>query len=144
CHLTETPTTLKRWGELWEARGEFMGRCAEYVARQGDVWDLFHSEHPFGQDQTLDKTLNPAHILVYEAARKNNAVFLDHSEGGHPAEIPAAKLARGLITTNAYGGSSGGDYRSGPLAMRTIGIVCGRDLAETLLLNLIVQNDPPL
>jgi CRISPR system Cascade subunit CasA len=143
CHLTETPTTLTRWSELWADRANFMKGCAEYVRKQGAVWNLFDRDHPFGQDPTLEKTLNPAHILVYEAARKNNPVLADHSIEREPVAIPAAKLARGLITTNAYAGSSGGGYRSGPLAMRTVGLVSGCTFAETLLLNVIVQDEPP-
>jgi CRISPR type I-E-associated protein CasA/Cse1 len=82
-------------------------------------------------------------LLVYEAARKNNAVFSDHSVADAPAPIPSAVLARGLIVTNAYAGSSGGGYRSGPLAMRTVAILSGRALDETLLLNLLVQARSP-
>lgn len=142
-HLVETPTSLEAWRGLWQNRADLMSRCAQYVEAQGDVWDLFHDEHPFGQVPDLGKTVNPAHLLVYEAARKNNAVFADHSIADAPAPISAAILARGLIVTNAYAGSSGGGYRSGPLAMRTVAMLSGRSLDETLLLNLLKQDHPP-
>jgi CRISPR type I-E-associated protein CasA/Cse1 len=142
-HLVETPTTLDAWGRLWQNRVSLMSRCGQYVEAQAGVWDLFHEQQPFGQLPNLGKTLNPAHLLVYEAARKNNAVFADHSVVDGPAPIPAAVLARGLIVTNAYAGSSGGGYRSGALAMRTVAMLCGRTLNETLLLNLFVQADSP-
>ncbi len=143
AHLTETPTSLKRWNQLWETRTEFMKGCAQYVSSQAGAWDLFDTQYPFGQVPDLDKTRNPAHLLVYEAARKNNAVFADHSIETDPVCRPLAVLARGLITTNAYAGSSGGGYRSGPLAMRTVATLCGRNLTETLLLNLLVQEEAP-
>lgn len=142
-HLTNTPTSLDAWGKLWRNRADLMSRCAEYVEAQTDAWDLFHEKHPFGQLPELGKTTNPAHILVYEAARKNNAVFADHSIEDAPAPIPAAALVRGLIVTNAYAGSSGGGYRSGPLAMRTVAMLGARALDETLLLNLLFQCNPP-
>ena len=142
-YLVDTPTSLDAWAKLWADRVGFMCRCAKYVQAQTDAWDLFHEAHPFGQLPKLGKTLNPAHILVYEAARKNNAIFTDHSVEDTPVPIPAAALARGLIVTNAYAGSSGGGYRSGPLAMRTVAMLCGRTLDETLLLNLLVQSEPP-
>ncbi len=142
-HLVETPTSLNAWAKLWQDRASLMSRCAEYVGGHADVWDLFHERHPVGQLPKLRKTLNPAHILVYDAARKNNAVFADHSVVNSPEPIFAALLARGLIVTNAYGGSSGGGYRSGPLAMRTVAVLCGVSFDETLLLNLIVQTASP-
>ena len=141
AHLTETPTTLDAWAALWQRRAVYMARCAGYV--QSRAWDLFDATRPFGQMPELDNTRNPAHLLVYEAARKNNAVLLDHSTEGSPRPIPAAVLARGLITANAYAGSSGGGYRSGSLAMRTVAMLCGRTLDETLMLNLLVQSTPP-
>jgi CRISPR type I-E-associated protein CasA/Cse1 len=142
-HLVETPTSLDAWGKLWQNRADLMSRCAQYIEAQAGVWDLFHEQHPFGQLPNLGKTLNPAHLLVYEAARKNNAVFADHSVVDAPVPIPAAALARGLIVTNAYAGSSGGGYRSGALAMRTVAMLCGRTLDETLLLDLLVQAGSP-
>lgn len=143
AHLTETPTRLDGWARLWQARADFMRRCAQYVASQAGAWDLFDAKRPFGQDPGLQKTNNPAHLLIYEAARKNNAVFLDHSIESLPRPIPAPALARGLITVNAYAGSSGGGYRSGPLAMRLVLTLAGRTLDETLLLNLITQSAAP-
>ena len=142
-HLVETPTSLDGWRKLWQGRADLMARCARYVEARVDAWDLFHEQHPFGQIPNLDKTLNPAHLLVYEAARKNNAIFANHSAADAPVPIAAAVLARGLIVTNAYAGSSGGGYRSGPLAMRTIAMLCGQRFDETLLLNLLVQTRPP-
>lgn len=143
CHLTETPTSLNGWHTLWTQRASYMKRCADYVENHSSVWDLFNPKLPFGQEPGLEKTLNPAHILVYEAARKNNLVLADHSIEDLPARIRASKLARGLITTNAYAGSSGGGYRSGPLAMRSVAVLCGSTLDETLLLNLLVQSQQP-
>jgi CRISPR type I-E-associated protein CasA/Cse1 len=142
-HLVETPTALDAWGQIWGNRAAMMSRCAKYVNDQGGAWDLFDKTQPFGQLAKLDQTRNPAHLLVYQAARKNNPVFVDHSIAEAPASIPVAALARGLIVTNAYAGSSGGGYRSGPLAMRTIAILSGRSLDETLLLNLLVQPRAP-
>jgi CRISPR type I-E-associated protein CasA/Cse1 len=143
AHLTDTPTSLDAWATIWKGRLDFMSQCAKSVEQQPDAWDLFHKRHPFGQLPDLHKTLNPAHLLTYDAARKNNAVFADHSIGETPVPVPAASLARGLIVTNAFAGSSGGGYRSGPLAMRTVAMLCGRTFDETIVLNLLVQRTPP-
>lgn len=143
-HLVDTPTSLDNWRKLWEDRAGLMNRCVSYVQQQKDTWDLFHSGHPFGQLPEQDKTQNPAHILVYEAARKNNPVHADHRLTEAPLPVRPSVLARGMIATNAYAGSSGGGYRSGPLCMRTTALLEGGDLAQTLLLNLIVQDTEPL
>lgn len=142
-HLTETPTTLEAWDKLWRDRAALTGRCTEYVRRRSGTWDLFDMSCPFGQVPELKKTVNPAHLLLYEAARKNNALLLDHSMETAPLPTPAPNLARGLITANAYAGSSGGGYRSGPLAMRSVAILSGAALDATLVLNLVVQREPP-
>src|SRR5262249_23082608 len=70
-------------------------------------------------------------------------VFTDHSVEDTPVPIPAAGLARGLIVTNSYAGSSGGGYRSGPLAMRAVAMLSGVSLDQTFVLNLLVQARPP-
>ncbi|GFO83046.1 MAG: hypothetical protein A49_26730 [Methyloceanibacter sp.] len=142
-HLTETPTTLESWSKLWRDRAALMDRCAEYVRRRSGTWDLFDASCPFGQMPGLKKTVNPAHLLLYEASRKNNALLLDHSTETAPLRIPAPNLVRGLITANAYAGSSGGGYRSGPLAMRSVAILSAAALDATLVLNLVVQREPP-
>lgn len=143
AHLVKTPTSLADWRSIWEDRHTFMNRCSEYVDSHGDAWDLFHSSHPFGQQPKLGSTSNPAHILIYEAARKNNQLLIDHRTTADPQFVHAADLTRGIFTVNAFSGSSGGGYRSGPLAMRTVAFLQGSNLADTLLLNLCVQDEPP-
>lgn len=143
AHLTRTPTSLDEWKHNWSSKRAFMSECAEYVAMQGDVWDLLHPDHPFGQVAGLGRTPNPAHILVYEAARKNNPVHVDHSLESTPEPVPLAKLARNIIAANAFAGSSGGGYRSGPLVVRTVSFLEGQTLADTLVLNLLVQAQAP-
>lgn len=143
AHLTNSPSSLSEWKQLWDRRIEFMSDCARYVEEHGDAWELFHAEHPFGQVPNQTRTQNPAHLLVYEAARKNNAVHLDHSVEASPEAIRYGVLVRGILTANAYAGSSGGGYRSGPLAMRSVAYIQARTLADTLLLNLLVQESAP-
>jgi CRISPR system Cascade subunit CasA len=142
-HLTDTPASLDAWRQLWENRSDLMSHCAEYVENRGDVWDMFHARHPFGQDADQSKTRNPAHILSYEAARKNNPVHADHSLEGTPLPVGPSRIARGLFAANAYAGSSGGGYRSGPLCMRSVAVLVGSNLRDTLLLNLLVQKVEP-
>jgi CRISPR type I-E-associated protein CasA/Cse1 len=146
-HLVDTPTSLDAWAKLWGNRADLMSRCAQYIDAQADAWDLFHEQHPFGQARDLKKTLNPTHVLVYEAARKQNPVLIDHHVVNAPVPVPGAALARALIVTNSYAGSSAAGrsatYWSGPLAMRTVAMLCGRTLDETLHLNLLVQAHRP-
>jgi CRISPR type I-E-associated protein CasA/Cse1/CRISPR type I-E-associated protein CasB/Cse2 len=143
-HLVETPASLNAWRDLWNSRSNVMSRCAKYVKEQGDTWDLFHKIHPFGQVRDLERTPNPAYILIYEAARKQNPVLIDHHFVKNPVPVRAAQLARSLIATNAFAGSSAAGanatYWSGSLAMRSIAMLCGSTLAETLLLNVLVQD----
>lgn len=143
AHLVETPTSLTEWKGIWDDRHKFMANCADYVRKRHGVWDILHPTMPFGQvTNPTQGTRNPAHLLVYEAARKNNAVHLDHSLVRSPVANSHSRLARGIITSNAYAGSSGGGFLSGPLAMRTIGFLQSDCLADTLILNLLVQEGP--
>ncbi|MCX7801221.1 MAG: type I-E CRISPR-associated protein Cse1/CasA [Fimbriimonadales bacterium] len=136
AHVVETPASTNDWARLWQNPEAFCLRCADYVRSQGDVWDLLHPQRPFLQDAHLQKTKNPAHILVYDAARKNNPVWSDHSMASSPEPVPLARLARGILASNAYAGSSGGGYRKGPLCARSVLLADGESLAETILLNL--------
>lgn len=145
CHLTETPKSLKAWGELWAEQGAFMQRCANYVRKHEGAWDLFDSKTPFGQDPSLmtsaasKKKAKPAHLLLYDAAQENNPLLLDHHHKETCRELSGAGVIRGLLTANALSGSSGGGYEMGLLAARSVGILDGGILSASLLLNLVVE-----
>lgn len=143
AHLTRTPSKLEEWASLYRDRRGFLADCAQYVRQRREHWNLFDPDRPFGQVPGLEGTVNPAHLMLYEAARKNNPVLTDHSLETSPRPIPPARIPAAMLAMQAFGGSSGGGYTMGPLAMRTVAFLEGENLAETLLLNLLVLERPP-
>jgi CRISPR type I-E-associated protein CasA/Cse1 len=119
-----------------------MADCSSYVEERSAFWDLFDERRPFGQVVSFEGKDNPAHLLTYQAARKNNPVHLDHRLEHDSRPVAFDALARGMLTLNAFAGSSGGGYRSGPLAMRSLGLLVGDNLQKTLLLNLLKGSGP--
>src|SRR5262249_47418866 len=119
AHLTETPGTLARWGELWRDRADFMKRCAAYVRDQGDLWDLFHPDRPFLQDKRL-AVLNgaPADPTFLNRGKVGTDAFVSHvSAADVSLEPPDA--ARALLVTHAF--SVGGTGTPNPLVPKRRG-----------------------
>lgn len=138
AYSVRAPQTRSEWVDLWRGRSAFMGQCADFVEAHPEWWDLFDDVRPFGQDRSLTKPTHPAHLLRYDCSRDNALLVLDHHavHGSH-GQSPAA-IARGLLCIHAYGGSSGGGYTMGPLAVRSVGILTTEDLAGTLVLNVLI------
>lgn len=147
AHLTETPPNLARWGELWQDRVGFMRRCAAYVREQGNVWDLFHPEQPFLQDNRLAKVGGePVEPTFLSRGKVGADAFVSHTSAADLALLPAA-AARALLVTHAF--SVGGTGTPNPLLPKRPGKkneVNDKYSKSSLLAQSLVVflNDPPL
>ena len=113
AHLTETPSDLSRWGELWCDRTAFMRRCAAYVRDQGDLWDLFHPDCPFLQDKRLTIVAGePVAPTFLSRGKVGTDAFVSHASAAQIALKPA-EAARALLVTHAF--SVGGTGTPNPL-----------------------------
>lgn len=144
-HRVFGPAETAAWHRLWR-RGEWpRAELEDYLARWGDRFDLFSETHPFYQVVGLPSRLSaPASRLVLDRASGNRATLFDHSRDGSAGGLSPAAAARHLVAYQQYclGGRCGSErglatVRSGPLAHAALFLVGGRNLFETLMLNLV-------
>jgi CRISPR system Cascade subunit CasA len=148
-HRNFGPSSSKAWGKLWQTGCFDAAALESYFARSRPYFDLFDAERPFYQDAAFQsKKPNGINQLVRELSRGNNPTLFDHTSEDPPPLLSPAEAARALVAEQAFavgGGKSELGYTtSGPLVGGVTVLVCGENLFETLLLNLIryKENDP--
>lgn len=143
---------LASWQKLWREPAIAFDAARAYVGSHADAFDLFDSRRPFLQHPALPPGDKPMAVLLYDRARGNNPVFLDASLESDMTPCTPAEAIRGMLVNFAFGGShpdksnplSTGKENTmyaGPLCARLIAVVEGENLAETLLLNLLVGQE---
>ncbi len=137
------------WEELWE-EGRFPAeRIREYKAQWYDRFYLFHPEHPFYQiadDKYADgKDPKPVEKLngeMSESAHKKRLFVL--RSGIEKESLSYAEAARWLIHNNAFDDAS---LKKPSPSISFLGQICclfahGRNLFETLMLNMVLEQGP--
>lgn len=126
----------------WFREGFPAVRLREYLACYRDRFDLFDPIAPFYQvrDFTLEQSSRSWTILTPELNSDNNKVLFDHTITARPEPLRPALAARLLIANQAYALSAGKSIfchtATAPVATGATILVQGRDLHETLCLNL--------
>ena len=143
-------TACKRWSALWQA-----GRLPEkpilaYLEEWKERFWLFHPEHPFYQvPGASEGTEYKAPKLNGELSESNNKIRLfPNRTGEEKMKLSYAEGARWLIYTNGFDDTSAKPKGKGlpsPGAgwMGKLGLIYaeGKNLFETLLLNLVLLED---
>ncbi|WP_114312727.1 type I-E CRISPR-associated protein Cse1/CasA [Thermus caldifontis] len=134
---------------LWE-RGEFDRESIEgYLERYRDRFYLFHEATPFLQIPDLpQEDLLPWSKLLPQLANGNNPTLFDHTVDKDPPLASYPEVARALLVHQAF--APGGLLRrlgvtsakDAPLARPAAFLAMGTDLFQTLVLNLVPQEDP--
>lgn len=145
--LEECEDALDRWKALWDAGRLPEQPIREYLSKYEDRFWLFHPENPFYQIPEATKGTH------FKAAKLNGT--LSESEhktrlfpmrtGENKASLSYAEAARWLPTQIAFddNGSIKKETGTGPgwLGQHINLYAVGRNLFETLLLNLVLLND---
>ncbi|HEX7660968.1 MAG TPA: type I-E CRISPR-associated protein Cse1/CasA [Pseudonocardiaceae bacterium] len=154
------PRSETEWSALFGAEkltGEARERVVDYLDRWRPRFDLFDEQRPFAQVAGLKTTTGdtkPAVSLITTAAT-GNAVPLHwpYAEDDSPA-LSAAEAARWLVTVQCWDTAgiktgAAGDPRArdgktmgnptGPLGQLGVVVPTGRNLYETLILNLPIM-----
>ena len=154
--LEDPDDALERWQELWES-GKFPGEVIRaYLESQRENFYLFHPERPFYQcEHAKAGTEYSAPKLNGNLSESSNKLrlFTDLS-GKAKEEMSFAEAARWLLYVNAYDDTSAKPSREskekgvklpstgvGWLGKLGILFVSGDNLFETLMLNLIMQDE---
>ena len=133
---------------LLEEGGFPSGAILEYLDRYHDRFYLFHDTAPFLQIPDLPQDdPRPWTSLVPQLASGNNPTLFDHSLDDSPLPISYPEAARALLVHQAF--APGGLLRrmgvvsakDAPLARPAVFLVEGENLFQTLMLNLVPQED---
>ena len=144
-HRVCGPADETAWGALWQ-RGCFDSAALDrYLNNWRHRFDLFDASRPFYQCPGLPERLAaPATRLATECASGNQPALFDHHLDVSAPPLPPAAAARCLLAHQSFclSGCCGDEnglapVRSGPLAYAAVFMATGRNLFETLLLNLV-------
>jgi CRISPR system Cascade subunit CasA len=145
-HRNFGPRNSSEWVAIWDnGNGNWdLKKLEEYFKKwsQLERFDLFHPEWPFYQIRNFAvKKISPISRLKHELASGNNPTLFDHSFEDNGSSFTAAEAARALVAHQAFavgGGRSETGYTSNaPLIGKSIVLVRGNNIFETLMLNLV-------
>jgi CRISPR system Cascade subunit CasA len=147
-YRAQPPRDLDDALELLE-KGEFdRGQLDAYLNTYQDRFFLFHPTAPFLQIADLpDEDPLPWSKLLPELSSGNNPTLFDHTLDNNPPTASYAQAARALVVHQTF--APGGLLRrlgvtsakDAPLARPAAFLVTGRNLFETLVLNLVPQRN---
>ena len=149
-HRNFGPKGLSEWKALWEGRRWNEAALTQYFDTWHDRFDLFHNERPFFQVKKMpDARIHPVARLQMEASVGNNATLFDHHFDNRPDPLDPGTAARYLLACQSFsigfGKSTPFNFSDSTLTRGFTVLVVGRNLFETLALNLIrYNNESPL
>ncbi|MFN6964548.1 MAG: type I-E CRISPR-associated protein Cse1/CasA [Pyrinomonadaceae bacterium] len=133
------PKNTDEWNELY-ARGSFDAeQIKEYFDRFADRFDLFHEKYPFYQAASAREHLQDGAAIQLYFQGKNNATLFEHTSTTAPKSISPAEAARLIVAFQGFdfgGIKADGSAQTAPLLQSAVALVRGKNLFETLMLNL--------
>lgn len=140
----EGPTDIDQ-AKAWFKTGLPAEKIDTYLERWRDRFWLFDEQFPFFQIPDFEpKTWRAWTALAAEHNADNAKVLFDHVDVTRPEAVPATAAARWLLAVQTFAlGGGNSDFRytkSAPSATAAMVLPLGRQLEDTLLLNLVPQN----
>lgn len=137
-------TTL--WKKIWQQQSFDEAKLSAYLQNWHQRFDLFDSEHPFFQRQNPDVEIEPANILLFNTGGGNPETLFDHSIDNVPMHLTPAQAALALVTVQSF--SLAGlrhpqlklVYTDAPCSRAAVILIQGKNLFESLMLNLVEYN----
>jgi len=150
-HRVYGPSDWRAWQKIWE-RGSFDEiPIRKYLEQWRRRFDLFDEKYPFYQTSgvSFDHATSVAK-LVHELASGANKTLFDHTLADRPPVLSPAEATQFLISHQAYAVGGTGSHEKGCeqdkyaknsfLVKGATLLAIGRNLFETLLLNLVHYN----
>lgn len=143
------PTGYDQWETLW-TEGQWEPTAIQnYLDTWQHRFDLFDPKQPFYQAKDNRVKFKSLNSLIHDIASGNNATLFDHHTDAEGIALEPAQAARALLATQAFGlaGLSGitEKFTNGTCAGGAIFMIQGKNLFETLMLNMIYyRQDEPL
>lgn len=140
----EGPTDIDLARALFKT-GLPVDRIDAYLERWRDRFWLFDEKYPFFQiPDFAPKVWRAWTVLAAEHNADNAKVLFDHIDVTRPDAVPPAAAARWLLATQTFSVSAGKSELShtgtAPAATAAMVLPLGRQLEDTLLLNLVPQH----
>jgi len=141
---TTRPADAEDWAALWQA-GRFDAAAIDrYLDGQRPNFDLFDERRPFFQTAApavdRSKAISMAKLLFQS---DNNPLLWDHHYASNPPSVSPAQAARLVVAFQAFdtaglitGTGAEKSAKAGPLLQAAVLVVRGKNLFETLMLNL--------
>jgi CRISPR system Cascade subunit CasA len=155
-HRNFGPASFDEWKALWRPGAWDEAKLKAYFEQWKDRFELFDKARPFYQVLPMTKTVTvkkgkvkteqiktevvdhlPISTLVQEAAAATNATLFDHRMDASPQTMEASEAARYLVARQGYSISEGSGYAESVGADGYTVLVKGKNLFETLALNLV-------
>jgi CRISPR system Cascade subunit CasA len=141
-HRLFGPKNANEWERLWNAKTWDADAINNYFDQHKTSFNLFDNEKPFYQTSTINFEQAGSIAKLRFQADANPTLF-DHNFAANPPDLTPAEAARTLIAFQSFdfGGTKTGDGKAesadaSPLIQCAVGLVRGRNLFETLMLNL--------
>ena len=140
----EGPTDIDQ-ARVWFKVGLPSGKADAYLELWRERFWLFDEKYPFGQIPDFEpKTWRAWTALAAEHNADNAKVLFDHIDVTRPGAISAGAAIRWMLATQTFSVSAGKSELShtgtAPSATAAMVLPVGRNLEDTLLLNLVQQN----
>lgn len=154
-HRNFGPKSFDEWKQLWQEGSWDAEKLGNYFEKNKDRFNLFDKERPFYQYPEVTKKggkeadILPIETLMQENATGNNATLFDHSFEAEPKSCSYAEAARYLIARHSFSFAGGVsfpfNFSNGMLVSGFSVLATGRNLFETLALNLVIYyRDKPI
>ncbi|MEF3192826.1 MAG: type I-E CRISPR-associated protein Cse1/CasA [Halothiobacillaceae bacterium] len=140
----EGPTDIDQARE-WFKAGLPPEKIDAYLEKGHERFWLFDEKYPFFQIPDFEpKTWRAWTVLAAEHNADNAKVLFDHIDVNYAGAVPPGMAARWMLATQTFSVSAGKSELShtgtAPSATAAMVLPVGRNLEDTLLLNLVPQN----
>ncbi|MBX5446268.1 type I-E CRISPR-associated protein Cse1/CasA [Sphaerobacter sp.] len=154
-HRVFGPASIDEWAALWERGSWDPDPIDRYCERWRNRFNLFDPTYPFYQTPAVDASYaKPVAGIVHGMMLGNYLTLFDHSVATDPPALSPAQAARYLVAYQAFDVGGMISYQSrhgeeasvakytkaGPLTTSAVALVKGRNLFQTLMLNLHAYN----
>jgi CRISPR system Cascade subunit CasA len=145
-HRVYGPASLEDWEALYVNQRFRLEPLQAYLDQWRDRFDLFSTEHPFYQNRHPQVQVKPVNTLFFLTYGGDVTTLFDHSMDDHPLELSPAQAACALVTAQSFclAGLANPQlnlfYTDAPCSRGANIFLLGKNLFETLMLNLVVYD----
>jgi CRISPR system Cascade subunit CasA len=145
-HRCFGPADENAWNNLWQRKFFNAGVLEPYLQQWHNRFDLFADERPFFQNRHPKVEVKTANTLLFLAVGGNPETLFDHAVEDHPVSLAPARAALALVTDQSFGLAGICHpqlklfYKDAPCSRAAVFLLQGKNLFESLMLNLVPYN----